>query len=490
MIDMLTKGNSKTWNFQNSYIELPAKLYRKHLPILVKNPQIIYFNSGLAKELGLEIISKNEATAAEYFSGNKIPEGAAPIAQAYAGHQFGHFTMLGDGRAILLGEQINPENKRFDIQLKGSGQTPYSRGGDGRATLSSMLREYIISEAIHHLGIPTTRSLAVAQTGEKVYREQVNDGAVLTRIASSHIRVGTFEYVNNFCSKEDLQIFTKYVIDRHYPEISDADNSSLQLLKIVMHKQIDLIVNWMRVGFIHGVMNTDNMSIAGETIDYGPCAFMNTYNPKTVFSSIDINGRYAFGNQSIIAHWNLGIFAGTLLPLIADNKEKAIQLAEETLNKFPEAFAMNYYQMMYKKLGILKPIEEDQILVDTLLQLMDNYQADYTNTFAALSLSKASDNSLFTSSKFNEWRKEWENRIDYTDNRIKALKLMQTQNPLVIPRNHLVESALENAIKNNKSQFNELLNLILKPYDYQSDHDNFQTIPDGFDDCYKTFCGT
>ena len=489
-MNMLTKGNSQTWNFQNSYIELPAKLFMKQLPISVNNPQIIYFNKGLAKELGLEFISENQTMVADYFSGNKIPKGAAPIAQAYAGHQFGHFTMLGDGRVILLGEHIKPDNKRYDIQLKGSGQTPYSRGGDGRATLSSMLREYIMSESIHHLGIPTTRSLAVTQTGEKVYRENVNDGAVLTRIASSHIRVGTFEYVNNFCSKEDLQIFSKYVIDRHYPEISGADNPTLELLKVVMLRQIDLIVNWLRVGFIHGVMNTDNMSIAGETMDYGPCAFMNRYNPRTVFSSIDINGRYAFGNQSTIAHWNLAVFASTLLPFISDNKEKAIQLAEETLNKFPEEFSMNWYQMMYKKLGILKPIQEDKVLVDMLLQLMDNHQADYTNTFAALTLNKVSDDNLFSSSKFNEWRKQWENRTNHTDNRIKALKLMQTQNPLVISRNHLVESALENAIKGNKSQFNELLNLISKPYNYKSPHKIFQSIPSGFDDCYKTFCGT
>ena len=489
-MNMLTNRNSQTWNFQNSYIELPAKLFMKQLPISVNNPQIIYFNKDLAKELGLEFISENQTMVADYFSGNKIPKGAAPIAQAYAGHQFGHFTMLGDGRVILLGEHIKPDNKRYDIQLKGSGQTPYSRGGDGRATLSSMLREYIISESIHHLGIPTTRSLAVTQTGEKVYRETVNDGAVLTRIASSHIRVGTFEYVNNFCSKEDLQIFIKYVIDRHYPEISGADNPALELLKVVMLRQIALIVNWLRVGFIHGVMNTDNMSIAGETMDYGPCAFMNRYNPRTVFSSIDINGRYAFGNQSTIAHWNLAVFASTLLPFISDNKEKAIQLAEETLNKFPEEFSMNWYQMMYKKLGILKPIQEDKVLVDMLLQLMDNHQADYTNTFAALTLNKVSDDSLFSSSQFNEWRKQWENRTNHTDNRINALKLMQTQNPLVISRNHLVESALENAIQGNKSQFNELLNLISKPYDYKSKHDNFQTIPAGFDDCYKTFCGT
>ena len=487
---MQTKNNSRTWNFQNSYIELPTKLYMKQLPVSVKNPQIIYFNKGLAKKLGLEFLSEEKVAVAEYLSGNKIPEGAALISQAYAGHQFGHFTMLGDGRAVLLGEQINKNNQRYDIQLKGSGQTPYSRSGDGRATLSSMLREYIISESIHHLGIPTTRSLAVTQTGEKVYRETINDGAVLTRIASSNIRVGTFEYIINFCSKEDLEIFIKYVIDRHYPEISDSDNPVLELLKTVMRKQIDLIVNWIRVGFIHGVMNTDNMSIAGETIDYGPCAFMNMYNPKTVYSSIDRNGRYAFGNQSTMAHWNLTVFAGTLLPLISDNKEKAIQLAKDILNKFPEEYSKKWYQMMFKKIGITKPFKNDKVLVDTLLQLMEEKKADYTNTFAALTLNKVSDDSLFTSSRFNEWRKQWENRTKHTDKQIETLKLMQSQNPLVIPRNHLVESALEDAIQGNKSQFNELINLISKPYDYKSNHNKFQTIPSGFDDCYKTFCGT
>ena len=487
---MPTKGNSQTWNFNNSYIELPAKLYMKQSPTSVINPQIFYFNSELAMELGLEFLSEEKVQVAEYLSGNKIPDGSTPISQAYAGHQFGHFTMLGDGRAILLGEQITPKNERYDIQLKGAGQTPYSRKGDGKATLSSMLREYIISESIHHLGIPTTRSLAVVQTGEKVYREEVNDGGVLTRIASSHIRVGTFEYISNYCSKENFEIFIKYVIDRHYPQISDAENPVLALLEIVMHKQIDLIVHWMRVGFIHGVMNTDNMSIAGETIDYGPCAFMNTYNPKTVFSSIDINGRYAFGNQSTIAHWNLAVFAGTLLPFISDNKEKAMQLAAETLNKFTEIFSMHWYQMMYKKLGILTPITEDKVLVDTLLQLMDNHQADYTNTFAALSLNKVSNDSLFTSKKFIEWKTKWENRINHTNTRRQSLQLMQTQNPFVLPRNHLVESALENAIQGKKSQFNDLLSLILTPYDYKTNHDYFQIIPKGFDDCYKTYCGT
>ena len=487
---MQAKNKSQTWKFQNSYIELPTKLYMKQLPVPVRNPQIICFNKGLAKELGLEFLFEEKVAVAEYLSGNKIPEGAALISQAYAGHQFGHFTMLGDGRAVLLGEQINKNNQRYDIQLKGSGQTPYSRSGDGRATLSSMLREYIISESIHHLGIPTTRSLAVTQTGEKVYRETINDGAVLTRIASSHIRVGTFEYIINFCSKEDLEIFIKYVIDRHYPEISDADNPVLELLNAVMRKQIDLIVNWIRVGFIHGVMNTDNMSISGETIDYGPCAFMNTYNPKTVYSSIDRNGRYAFGNQSTIAHWNLTVFASTLLPLISDDKEKAIQLAQDILNKFHEEYSKKWYQMMFEKIGIRKPLKEDKVLVDTLLKLMEENRADYTNTFAALTLNKISDYSLFTSNHFNGWLKQWKNRTNNTDKNIKTRKLMQSRNPLFIPRNHLVESALEGVIQGNKSKFNELINLISKPYHYKHPHKNFQTVPPGFDDCYKTFCGT
>ena len=487
---MQTKIKNQTLNFQNSYIKLPAKFYMKQLPVSVKDPQLFYYNMNLAKELGLEFLSEDKVVAAEYLSGNKIFRGAVPISQAYAGHQFGHFTMLGDGRAVLLGEHINQNHQRYDIQLKGSGQTPYSRNGDGRATLSSMLREYIISESMYHLGIPTTRSLAVTQTGEKVYRETINEGAVLTRIASSHIRVGTFEYIINFCSKEDLEIFINYVIDRHYPEISDANNPVFELLKTVMYKQIDLIVNWIRVGFIHGVMNTDNMSISGETIDYGPCAFMNAYNPKTVFSSIDRNGRYSFENQPAMAYWNLTVFAGTLLPFISDDKQKAIQLAKDILNKFSEEYSKKWYQMMFNKIGISKPLKNDKILVDTLLQLMEEKKADYTNTFAALTLNKVSNDSLFTSNRFNEWKKQWENRINHRDNRIKALKLMQSQNPLVIPRNHLVESALKDAIQGNKNLFNELLNLFSKPYDYNSNHNGFQSIPPGFDDCYKTFCGT
>ena len=483
----MKNNKQQNWNIENSYLKLPSQLYSEQLPTKFNNPKKIYFNSNLALDLGLEFLSEKEIL--DYFSGNKIPRGAISIAQAYAGHQFGNFTILGDGRAVLLGEQITPKNKRYDIQLKGCGRTSYSRQGDGKATLSSMLREYVISEAMYHLGIPTTRSLSVIQTGEKVYRDQVYDGGILTRVSSSHIRFGTFEFVRNFCSKDDLKIFIKYVIDRHYPQISNANNPAIELFELVMIKQINLIVNWMRVGFIHGVMNTDNMSVCGETIDYGPCAFMNAYNPKTVFSSIDKNGRYSFGNQPNIIHWNLAIFANTLIPIISENEKESIKLIKEKLNKFSSLFSNIWYDMMFKKLGIIKPIEKDKILVDSLLELMSNYKADYTNTFIALTLDNISRDNLFKSNEFEKWQKEWKDRINYSSNSIESFKIMQKQNPIVIPRNHLVELALEKSINGNFNQLDNLLDLISKPYDYTANC-SFQTVPKGFDDSYKTFCGT
>ena len=481
--------HSQTWNFMNSYIELPDSFYVKQLPTIVGNPKLVYFNIDLAKDIGLEFLSNDKIELAKYFSGNRIPNGSIPISQPYAGHQFGHFTMLGDGRAVLLGEQINKNNQRYDIQLKGSGKTPFSRNGDGRATLSSMLREYIISESMHYLGIPTTRSLAVVKTGEKVFRETIHDGAILTRIASSHIRVGTFEYIANFCKEKDLKILTDYVIDRHYPELTGSKNAILDLINAVMKKQIDLIVHWNRVGFIHGVMNTDNMSIPGETIDYGPCAFMNTYNPDTVYSSIDRNGRYAFQNQYKIGYWNLSVFASTLIPLISCDKNNAIELVQKILKEYKEEYSKKWYSMMFKKLGIIKGSNKDKMLVNQLLEIMYIEKADYTNTFAALSSNKETDEKIFKSNQFLDWKSKWECRINEIDNKNVILKIMQTQNPLFIPRNHLVESALENAIKYDNTEFDELLDLILQPYNYEL-HNNFQTIPDGFDDNYKTFCGT
>ena len=403
------KSKNKKWEIHNSYLELPDCFYKKIKPSLVQSPQLIYFNNKLAKQLNLEFLNHDISLSANYLSGNELPDNSEPIAQAYAGHQFGHFTMLGDGRAILLGEQKDINNKLYDIQLKGSGKTSFSRGGDGRATLSSMLREYIMSESMHYLNIPTTRSLAVVDSGENVYRESSNNGGILTRIASSHIRVGTFEYGKQFCSQDDFKSFIDYVINRHYPEILNNESPYLELLRIVMKKQIDLIVDWVRVGFIHGVMNTDNMSIAGETIDYGPCAFMNAYDPNTVFSSIDKHGRYSFGNQHKISYWNLAVFAGTLLPFIDTNQDKAIELVQNILNQFPIEYSKSWYKMMNSKLGILDPIEEDKELIKELLDLMTSYKADYTNTFAALTLNQINKDSLFHSNEFSVWKKQWQN---------------------------------------------------------------------------------
>ncbi len=483
----MIQKNHQEWNLRNTYSDLPDCFHEKRLPSSVIKPKLVYFNNDLAKRMNLDFLIDDTFLIENVFSGNEIPKDAIPIAQAYAGHQFGHFTMLGDGRAILLGEQIDSNGKVHDIQLKGSGQTSYSRRGDGKATLSSMLREYIMSESMHHLGIPTARSLAVVETGEKVYRETSNDGAILTRISSSHIRVGTFEYARHFCSKEDFQTFINYVINRHYPEISTNENPPLELLKVVMHKQIELIVHWMRVGFIHGVMNTDNMSISGETIDYGPCAFINKYDPKTVFSSIDMHGRYAFDNQPKIAYWNLTVFAGTLLPLISNDNDEAMRLAKKNLDDFPEEYSKKWHQMMQKKLGIIKPRKEDVTLIRNLIQLMKDHGADYTNTFAALTLNKSSNDSMFSSNEFNDWKKQWKKRIKNSNN---SLKLMQKNNPLTIPRNHLIESALDNAIQGNKTEFNELLNIMKNCHDYNAQHDDFQSIPEGHDESYKTYCGT
>ncbi|MEM7657960.1 MAG: YdiU family protein, partial [Bacteroidota bacterium] len=424
------------------------------------------------------------------FSGNDLPEGAEPLAQAYAGHQFGHFAMLGDGRAILLGEQLAPNGKRFDLQLKGSGQTPYSRRGDGRATLYSMLRESLISEAMHHLGIPTTRSLAVVSTGEQVFRGEMHDGAILTRTAASHIRVGTFEYARNYGSLSDLQALTTYTIQRHYPEIADAANPALELLRVVMHQQIDLVVNWLRVGFIHGVMNTDNMSIAGETIDYGPCAFMNAYSPKTVFSSIDTGGRYAFGNQSFIVKWNLTAFANALLPLFSEQLDSAVALSKEVIESFDDLFHERWYAMMFGKLGISHPQDTDKALVEELLSLIETHRADYTQVFLALQQEKKLESSFFQLAEFRTWQQRWKQAQLRGGDRTAGIANMRTLNPTVIPRNHWVETALKTAVEGNMRPFNELLGLLSKPYGDHPDQLTFEPIPAAFDARYQTFCGT
>ena len=481
------RSNIKKLNLQNSYLQLPACFYEKIKPSLVENPKLIYFNKKLAKDLNLDFLNDDKSLIINYFSGNKLPYNSQPIAQAYAGHQFGRFTMLGDGRAILLGEKEDSRNNLYDIQLKGAGKTSFSRLGDGRATLSSMLREYLMSESMYNLKISTTRSLAVIDSGEKIFRETINNGGILTRIASSHIRVGTFEYAKYFCSKDDYKKFTNYVIKRHYPIIINHESPYLELLSLVMKKQIDLVIDWHRVGFIHGVMNTDNMTISGETIDYGPCAFLNTYNPKTVYSSIDHHGRYAFENQHKIAYWNLSVFAGTLLQFIDSDENKAIDLAQNVLDQFPIIYTKKWYKMMFDKLGINNPKEEDKVLIDDLLELMELKKADYTNTFAALTMSTYPKNSLFKSHEFKSWENKWKNRVKYDEN---SYNIMKDSNPIYIPRNHLVESALESAVRGNKEEFNKLLEVMSNTYNYDVKHEKLQSVPKDFDKYYKTYCGT
>lgn len=391
------------FQFTHSYQSLGNTFFEKVLPTPVAAPTLFLYNESLANELG---INENNDTAvlAGILSGNQLAVGASPIAQAYAGHQFGYFTMLGDGRAILLGEHLGPDGQRWDVQLKGAGPTPYSRRGDGRATLRAMLREYLISEAMHGLGIPSSRSLAVVATGEKVFREEIQAGAVLTRIMKSHIRVGTFEYARQFLKTEELERLTQYTLNRHYPAARIQQNAALTLLEKVLHQQAWLIAQWMRVGFIHGVMNTDNMSIAGETFDYGPCAFINSYDPTKAFSSIDTNGRYAFGNQPNIAHWNLSCLANALLPIIDSDTDKAVKMATEVLNQFPALYTQFYTATMAAKIGFDENRISNEViaLLKELMQWMQTEQADYTNTFLTIE-GALQPEGIYTSTVFSNW---------------------------------------------------------------------------------------
>ncbi len=486
------KSEHSGFKFDNSYSKLASTLYQKQRPESVKNPSLLLLNKALAKTLGLapEII---EQDGAEFLSGNSIYVSAEPIAQAYAGHQFGGFNILGDGRAILLGEHITPENKRVDIQLKGSGRTAYSRSGDGRAALGPMLREYIISEAMFALGIPTTRSLAVVKTGEIVYRDDAYPGAVLTRIASSHIRVGTFQFASSIQNHQVLTELADYTINRHFPEIATKENKYALLLEKVIDLQASLISKWLHVGFIHGVMNTDNMSICGETIDYGPCAFMNSYDPATVFSSIDSKGRYAFGNQAPIAHWNLYRFAETLLPLIHPDEGQAVAEAENILGKFPTKFIEYWLTGMRKKLGLFNQESDDLKLAEDLLMYMQKNKADYTNTFRSLGKDSLKTMEIYHDTGFKNWMQQWQARLSrQTESMEQSIKLMEQTNPAIIPRSHLVEVALDAAVDHDNLQpLNRLLSAIAKPYCTTEDYTEFMQAPQsGFDNHYKTFCGT
>jgi Uncharacterized conserved protein len=479
------------FQFDNSYARLEHRLYSKTNPTPVRQPEMVIFNSQLAEDLNLPYSHEKKLIWTSVLSGNQLAKGSMPIAQAYAGHQFGHFTMLGDGRAILIGEHLDSMGRRYDIQLKGAGPTPYSRQGDGRATLRAMLREYLISESMHSLGIPTSRSLAVINTGEQVYRERAHDGAVLTRVMKSHIRVGTLEYINHFLDKNSLSSFVDYTIQRLYPELIDADNKPLALLKKVTSLQIDLIVSWMRVGFIHGVMNTDNTSLSGETFDYGPCAFMNTYHPDTVFSSIDRQGRYAFGNQPAIGQWNLVCLANALIPIIHQDMEQAVEMAKTVIDYYPSEYAKKWLHMMGQKLGLENTTEQDRALVNELLEWMKNNKADYTQTFISLGFPEKIKDPLFESEDFTQFRQKWLSRIAKNSNGITtAHQIMQYSNPYTIPRNHLVEQALEHAVDGNMNLFYLLIQDMQSCYNYQLEKNPNDKPPEAFDLTYKTYCGT
>ena len=478
------------WCFDNTYYRLSDIFKEDIKPIPVKKPELVLLNKTLAENLNLNFSNLDNQELSELFSGNSLPKGSNSIAQAYAGHQFGHFTMLGDGRAVLIGEHLSKDGKRYDIQFKGSGKTAFSRNGDGRAALGPMLREYIISEAMNGLGIPTTRSLAVVKTGEDVIRETSLPGAILTRIASSHIRVGTFQYIAARQKKDEIEVLLNYVIDRHYPDIKNSKNKATELLSIVLEKQINLVVNWMRVGFIHGVMNTDNMSISGETIDYGPCAFMDTYDPKTVFSSIDQMGRYAYFNQPVITKWNLSRFAECLIPLIDKNQEKAIELATEIINSFEKKYEEKWLNMMRDKLGLFGMDEKDKFLILDLLTWMHQKKIDYTNIFCHLMNENIKEDKDYEDEDFKNWKKRWNERLKTNNNTPeKSLKLMRSANPIVIPRNHKVEEALEAAEKNNFKPITQLVEILKDPYSQQKNIINYQT-PSNSEKKYQTFCGT
>ena len=479
------------WRFDNTYSKLPEQFLSNTSPTPVKSPELIILNDGLVKNLGLNFSSLDKEKLSNLFSGNVLPEGSKTISQAYAGHQFGTFAMLGDGRAVLLGEHISKNNERLDVQFKGSGKTPYSRNGDGRAALGPMLREYIVSEAMHSLGIPTTRSLAVVKTGENVVRENILQGAILTRVASSHIRVGTFQYIAARQNEDELKTLIDYTIDRHYPNIKQSKNQALDLLKVLMEKQINLVINWMRVGFIHGVMNTDNMTISGETIDYGPCAFMDNYDPQTVFSSIDQLGRYAYFNQPNITKWNLARFAECLIPLINKDKDKAITIATETINTFEKNYEIKWLNMMRDKLGLFGEDPKDQVLILDLLTWMHLNKVDYTNTFCFLMNEKVKNDEIYKDKNFLIWKKRWEERLKLNDNAPKKyLNLMRSVNPLVIPRNHKVEEALVAANNNDISLLIKLIEVLQKPYQIQKNIFDYQSTLAFRNQKYQIFCGT
>lgn len=501
------------FNFDNTYAKQLEGFYTPYESAEVPSPKIIKANTVLASELGLNLESLSRAQQAELFSGNLAPEGATPLAQAYAGHQFGNFVPeLGDGRALLLGEVVDKNGSRFDIQLKGSGRTPYSRNGDGKSALGPVLREYIVSEAMNALGIPTTRALAAVTTGEKVIRTKPLSGAmmqtehlpggVFTRVASSHIRVGTFQYFAARQEVENIKKLADYAIARHYPEIKqevkEADNIYLSFLAAICDAQASLVAQWMCVGFIHGVMNTDNMTISGETIDYGPCAFIDYYAPDVVFSSIDKQGRYAYHNQPSIAQWNLARLAESLLPLFGEDTEQSIEKATEILEAFAEQYAQYWLVGMRKKIGLQIKEDDDLALANDLIVSLADQQVDYTLLFHHLADVLQGDESLayelfIDATAFKLWVERWKDRLGRdTLNISESIELMNQVNPIYIPRNHKVEEAIEAAVNHaDYSKFEVLLETLSQPFDLQAGKEEYsQPAPEDFRQAYQTFCGT
>ena len=493
-------GMTVHFPFQNTYAALPDGFFARVAPTPVAAPRLIKLNRPLAVRLGLDPDLLESPEGAEILAGKRLPDGAQPIAMAYAGHQFGHFVpQLGDGRAILLGEVIDIDGVRRDIQLKGSGPTPFSRRGDGRAALGPVLREYIVSEAMAALGIPTTRSLAVTVTGESVMRETVLPGAVLTRVASSHIRVGTFQYFAARGDTEDVKRLADHAIARHYPQAAQAERPYHALLEGVVTRQAELVARWLQVGFIHGVMNTDNTSISGETIDYGPCAFMDHYDPAAVFSSIDEQGRYAYANQPRIALWNLTRLAECLLPLFSDDKDKAIEEAQSVLAEFPAKFTAAYHSGLSQKIGLFTARDGDEALVQDLLDAMAKNKADFTLTFRRLSAAAedaAHDQDARTHfadpAAYDEWAARWRQRTaEEPQTPAQRAAMMRAVNPAFIPRNHRIEAVIQAAVaRDDYAPFEELLAVLAKPYEEQPAFADYANPPEPHQRVLQTFCGT
>ena len=483
---------------ENSYARLPDRFYSRVQPNPVSAPKLVQFNAELAAELGFTFDLSDPETIAQVFSGNRILPGSVPIAMAYAGHQFGHFVpQLGDGRAILIGEARNSQQTPFDIQLKGAGRTPYSRGGDGRAALGPVLREYLVSEAMAALKVPSPRSLAAVTTGETVFRDDALPGAILTRVAASHIRVGTFQFFAARGDNDAVRTLADFVIQRHYPNIAGSGSPYLELLGEVMRRQAFLMAKWLQVGFIHGVMNTDNTSISGETIDFGPCAFLDTYEPDKVFSSIDRNGRYAYANQPTIAQWNLARFAETLLPLIDPEEKKAIESATECIARFSSEFEAQWLAAMRAKIGLTTAQSGDLSLVQELLAVMQATAADYTLTFRALcSLCDAEPDKESTlharSAQFGNWLSEWALRCQQEPvTAAERAQSMRAANPKYIPRNHRVEQMIAAAVeRGDYAPFRSLLTVLSRPFDEQPESSAYAQAPQPQEQVLRTFCGT